>query len=48
MLMSDEREPTQTTPKGETIPVPARSDVMASFRKAAKVAAPTPNEAAAT
>jgi hypothetical protein len=30
-------KPTQTTPKGETIPVPARKDVIDALRKAAKV-----------
>jgi hypothetical protein len=30
-------EPTQTTPKGEMIPVPAREDVIEALRKAAKV-----------
>jgi hypothetical protein len=40
--MSKDSEPTQTTPKGETIPVPARKDVLDALRKAAKVGdAPT-------
>ena len=37
--MSEEREPTQTTPKGETIPIPKREDVLDALRKAAKVSA---------
>jgi hypothetical protein len=40
-------KPTQTTPKGETIPVPARKDVMAALRKVASVPA-TPDDATGT
>lgn len=31
-------KPTQTTPKGETIPVPEREDVLDALRKAAAIA----------
>ncbi|MDO8363801.1 MAG: hypothetical protein Q7V88_12950 [Actinomycetota bacterium] len=37
--MSEDREPTQTTVAGETIPVPTRDDVMDAFRKVAKLPA---------
>ena len=37
-------EPTQTTPQGEVIPVPSKDEVMAAFRKAAKVPAARPSD----
>lgn len=33
---SESAEPTQTTPQGEVIPVPKRTDVFADLRKVAK------------
>lgn len=35
---------TQTTPKGMEIPVPAKADVLAALRKAAKVAEPVSDD----
>ncbi len=35
-MTHDERQPTQQTPQGETIPVPTRGDVLGDLRKVAK------------
>jgi hypothetical protein len=37
-------EDTQTTPRGETIPVPARADVLRDLRKVAKADEPSDAE----
>ncbi len=36
-----EKEPTQTTPQGETIPVPTREEVLRDLRKVAKAPKPS-------
>lgn len=36
-----EKEPTQTTPQGETIPVPTREEVLRDLRKVAKAPEPS-------
>ncbi len=43
--MSDEKEPTQKTPKGHEIPVPKRGDVLRDLKKVAKGKRSTPDSA---
>ena len=43
--MSDEKEPTQKTPKGHEIPVPKRSDFLRDLKKAAKAKPSTSDSA---
>ena len=46
--MSEDKEPTQKTPKGKEIPVPKREEFMENLRRVSKVDEPKPKDSEAS